>query len=292
MGHIVGAALVSHIPPIVMGDEILSLLYGPEGTTLVDGLHRMRAEKLDHLDIDTVIVFDSHWYTTVEHIITAHDRRSGLFTSSELPRGMSAMPYDMPGDPELAIAFERIANARTDTRGLACADPYLPVHYATTNLLPFLQAEGEAWLSMGICQTATVDDFLLAGELLGEAIAGLDRNVVLLASGGLSHRFWPMQEFALHEAADPIHIRTPEARAADEHVLALLDAGQHDAVIDGMPTYRTHGPEAFFGHYLMMVGALGGRRCTARGERFSAYESAAGTGQVHVWFDLPGGRAA
>jgi 3,4-dihydroxyphenylacetate 2,3-dioxygenase len=292
MGHIVGAALVSHIPPIVMGDEILSLLYGPEGTTLVDGLHRMRAEKLDHLDIDTVIVFDSHWYTTVEHIITAHDRRSGLFTSSELPRGMSAMPYDMPGDPELAIAFERIANARADTRGLACADPYLPVHYATTNLLPFLQAEGEAWLSMGICQTATVDDFLLAGELLGEAIAGLDRNVVLLASGGLSHRFWPMQEFALHEAADPIHIRTPEARAADEHVLALLDAGRHDAVIDGMPTYRTHGPEAFFGHYLMMVGALGGRRCTARGERFSAYESAAGTGQVHVWFDLPGGRAA
>ena len=83
-----------------------------------------------------------------------------------------------------------------------------------------------------------------------------------------------------------------EARAADEHVLALLDAGRHDAVIDGMPAYRTHGPEAFFGHYLMMVGALGGRRCTARGERFSAYESAAGTGQVHVWFDLPHGQAA
>ena len=31
--------------------------------------------------------------------------------------------------------------------------------------------------------------------------------------------------------------------------------------------------------------ALGGAECTARGMRYSDYESAAGTGQVHIWFD-------
>jgi 3,4-dihydroxyphenylacetate 2,3-dioxygenase len=35
----------------------------------------------------------------------------------------------------------------------------------------------------------------------------------------------------------------------------------------------------------MMVGALGAGDCTARGVRYSDYESAAGTGQVHIWFD-------
>jgi hypothetical protein len=38
-----------------------------------------------------------------------------------------------------------------------------------------------------------------------------------------------------------------------------------------------------------MVGALGGLSCTARGERFSDYEASVGTGQVHVWFERPGG---
>ena len=52
------------------------------------------------------------------------------------------------------------------------------------------------------------------------------------------------------------------------------------------PDYRRYDPEGFFGHYLMMLGALGGAPCTARGEQWSDYENAAGIAQVHVWFDL------
>ncbi|MGD9996902.1 MAG: catechol 1,2-dioxygenase [Ilumatobacteraceae bacterium] len=286
MGEIVGAAIVSHVPPIVMSDADLAELYGPNGTTLVDGLHRIRRERFDALDPDTIVVFDTHWFTTVEHIISSHARRTGIYTSDELPRGMRQVPYDLRGDPELALAFERLATDRDDTRVLACDDPYLPIHYPTTNLLQFLQRD-EAWVSVGICQTGTPADWLLAGALLGQAIAALDRRVVLLASGGLSHRFWPLREFAQHETADLAHIRTPEARAADERVLDLLSRGDHATVIDEWPQYRTHSPEGFFAHYLLMVGAIGGRACIAPGTMFSAYESAAGTGQAHIWFDGP-----
>ncbi len=286
MGEIVGAAIVSHVPPIVMGAEVLRELYGPQGTTLVDGLHRLRREQLDRVRPDTIVVFDTHWFTTVEHVVSAHDRRSGFFTSEELPRGMNAMPYDFPGDPELAHAFAAQATGRDDTRIHASVDPYLPIRYATTNLLPFLQGD-ERWVSIGICQTAQPADFLLAGRLLADAIATLDRRVVLLASGGLSHRFWPMREFSQHESAGLEHIRTPEARAADQAVIAAFERGDHAAVIDGMPGYRPHGPEGLFGHYLQMVGALGGAACTSTGVAYSAYESSAGTGQIHVWFEPP-----
>src|SRR5438034_9807377 len=57
-------------------------------------------------------------YTTLfrsEHIITSHERRSGHFTSSELPRGMHGIAYDIPGDPELAVGLEKAAAARDDT---------------------------------------------------------------------------------------------------------------------------------------------------------------------------------
>jgi 3,4-dihydroxyphenylacetate 2,3-dioxygenase len=54
-----------------------------------------------------------------------------------------------------------------------------------------------------------------------------------------------------------------------------------------MPAYGRVAPEGFFGHYLMMAGALGGRDCTAAGIQYSDYESAVGTGQVDIWFDRP-----
>lgn len=286
MGEIVGAALVAHIPPIVWPEAERVALYGGTDTTLVAGLQRMRTECVDRLRPDTVVVFDTHWFSTVEHIVSAHERRTGRYTSEELPRAMAGVPYDVPGDPELARAIAALAAGRDDTWVLACDDPYLPIHYPTVNLLGFLQGQ-ESWVSVSICQTAEPEDWLLFGALLAEAVARLDRRVLLLASGGLSHRFWPLRQFRDHETADPIHIRTPEARAADEEVLARLCAGDHAAVIDGWPTYRGFNPEGFFGHYLMMVGALGGRACRAPGRMYSAYESAAGTGQAHVWFERP-----
>ena len=45
-------------------------------------------------------------------------------------------------------------------------------------------------------------------------------------------------------------------------------AGDHASIIDFWPEYRQHSPEAFFAHYLMMVGAIGGSGCTARGELY------------------------
>lgn len=199
---------------------------------------------------------------------------------------MRQVPYDMPGDRELAEAWAAQSESRNDTWITAIDDEYLPVHYPTVNLLEFLQGN-ERWVSTGICQTAEADDFLLFGQLLADAVATLDRRVVILASGGLSHRFWPLREFRDHEAADPDqHIRTPEAATADRQVLEWLTRGDHAAVLDFLPKFRQFAPEGFFGHYLTMLGALGGAACTATGEQFGAYEAVAGTGQAHVWFDL------
>ena len=285
MGAIVGAALVSHVPPLVMPEAIRRELNDGEDTTLFGGLHDLGAQRLRPLAADTVVVIDTHWFTTIEHIVSSHDRRHGRFTSDELPRGMAQMPYDMPGDRELAEAWAAQADGRDDTWITAIDDPCLPVHYPTVNLLPFLQGD-EAWVSAGICQTAEPDDFLLFGELLAQAVADLDRRVVVLASGGLSHRFWPLRQFRDHEAADPArHIRTPEARVADEYVIDCLSRGDHAAVLDFLPEFSRHAPEGYFGHYLTMVGALGGAACGAPGEQFGEYEAVAGTGQVHLWFN-------
>ncbi len=286
----VGAGLLAHVPTIMLPrDERLALNNGQE-ISLVPGLERLRREVFETLDYDTVVILDSHWFTTVEFVISAHDVRAGLFTSDELPRGMSRIPYDWRGDAELAHAVS--ANGeKHGTWVTAIDDPYLPVYYATVNLWRYLgRGLDKRWVTVSnTAQTGDTEDFVRAGRALRDAIAQTDRKVILIASGALSHTFWPLRQLREHEASDPVHIRTPQARAADLERIGWLEAGDHARVLDTMPEFLAVRPEAKFAHYLMMVGALGERAVTAPGRRYSEYENAIGTGQIHLWFGRPVG---
>src|SRR5258706_14032493 len=112
-------------------EQRLELNEGRE-ISLVPGLGRLRAEVFEAIDYDTVIVLDSHWPTTVEFVVAAHQARAGLFTSDELPRGMRRVPYDWPGDQENALAIPAQADS-PGTRITPRHDPYPPLHHAPAN---------------------------------------------------------------------------------------------------------------------------------------------------------------
>jgi aromatic ring-opening dioxygenase catalytic subunit (LigB family) len=286
MGEIVGAAVLAHVPTIVMPEEERLALNGGRESTLHSGLHDLKREVFDQLKPDLVIVFDSHWFTTVEFVITAHDRRKGLFTSDELPRGMSSVPYDIAGNPEFAKLVGRIANETPNCWITPIDNEHLPIAYATTNFLPFLQDE-EAWISVSVCQTAEAVDFVTVGQVIAQAVAESDLRVVLIASGALSHTFHTLRTLRDHEAAGEQHIFSSRAREADHGVIEAWQRGDHAAVLNELDTFLTVRPEAHFGHYQMMVAAIGDKECVAKGRLFSVYENAIGTGQIHVWFDQP-----
>ena len=188
----------------------------------------------------------------------------------------------------LANGIAAQAEGRDDCWILACDDPFLPIFYGTVNVWTFLGDADTRWMSVAINQCCTTEDFLLFGELIGNAIRESDRRVVLLASGGMTHRFFSFQELRQHESSKaPDNILHRESYEADQRVLAMMKDGDHAGIIDWMPEYRKAAPEGHFGHYLMMASAIGGARCQAPGEAYSEYEASVGTGQVHVWFERP-----
>ena len=77
MGEVVGAALLAHVPTIVLPEKDRRELNNGEDTTLVAGLQELRRDVFEVLDYDTVVVLDSHWATTVEFVVTAQQRRPG-----------------------------------------------------------------------------------------------------------------------------------------------------------------------------------------------------------------------
>src|ERR1700728_536179 len=134
MGEIVGAGFLAHVPTIVLPDSERRALNNGRESTLFTGLQKLRHDVFDELKPDLVIVFDSHWFTTVEFVVTSAARRKGLFTSEELPRGMSSVPYDAKGDPEFAQLVGEIATVTPECWITPIDNEHLPITYATTNL--------------------------------------------------------------------------------------------------------------------------------------------------------------
>ena len=199
--------------------------------------------------VSTVIALDSGWASTVEFIVTSEQRRHGLFTSEELPSVMHGVPFDYRGDPELAALMGAQAE-KNGTWITPIDDPDLPVMYAMIHLWKYL-SEGlpdKKWISASLCQTPTDEDFLRAGRAIGAAYAKSDRRLLLLTSGALSRSFYRLRELRKHKRADPSHIFSEAARAADYERLDWFTAGDHARVLETMPAFHKVRPEGMFGN--------------------------------------------
>ncbi|TAJ96439.1 MAG: extradiol ring-cleavage dioxygenase [Reyranella sp.] len=284
MGQIVGAAIVSHHPGLVQPKEIRVQRGNGRDSDLIEGFDRVRA-KIDEVKPDTFVLFDTHWLTTSLHLVAGAAHYKGSYTSDELPFSMARFPYDHAGAPALAAEVEKVAQEKK-VAARNVVEETLPMHYPTLNVIHYL-GRGEKVLSVGTCQTARLKHFLQMGEVVGEAIRRSDARVVLLASGAMSHKFYDLDHVPPHPRVwHPDNVSEPENRALDMEVLELWKQGRHDMVLDRFPELEAAKYEGRGAHYAQMMGALGGRDCRARGMQLSEYENAAGTGNVHVWFDV------
>ena len=285
MGEIVGAAIISHHPGLMQSDHFRVQMGAGVDSDLVAGARRVRA-RIDALKPDVLVIFDTHWLTTGYHLYDAGERYAGDYLSDEMPWYLYGQAYDYQGAPDLACLCQTVAEERR-VMGRAIDAPELPRHYATINVVNLLKAH-EKVLTVSNCQNCESEHFLESGAVIGEAIRRSPYRVVLLASGALSHRFnginWVQKNPRIY---DPENVSSVENVASDREAVALLAEGRHDVIIERFPAvYRKIPWEGLGGHYLQMVGALGGAACRARGEALSEYENARGTGNINVWFDV------
>lgn len=286
MGEVVAAIFTTHAPRLMIADlEARRAYMGKHVTTFYEAMERVERERLHDLEFDSFVLFDTHWFTTVEYVINAHDRLRGIYTSEELPHMLHDHQYDYAGDPGLATAIAEAARA-DEIRALASNHRNLPLHYPTLNVMHYFNPGARRRVvSIGVCQTASVGNDLAFGAAAGAAIHRSERKVVLVASGGLSHHFWDYDHILERASASPDDIYSEEHRRYDERILDWFKAGRHDEVLGAADDFRRRcSPEGRFAHYLMMAGAMGGARWNWRGEQFGEYEAALGTGQAIVYF--------
>jgi 3,4-dihydroxyphenylacetate 2,3-dioxygenase len=287
VGAIVAAGLLSQVPSMMLPDEEQESRYSGRDTSFPEALRDIHRERLGGVDFDTFLIFDTQWFTTRSFVVNTQDHLQGAYTSDELPSMIHDVVFDYQGDKVLAEAIV----SQGKKAGLRCegADYQgMPQHYPTLNLMHYLNPQRQhRVVAIGVCQTTSHERNLEFGGAIAGAIRDSGRRVVMLAAGGLSHQFWSYDEMGQHASPDPRHISSEMNRAYDEMIIDHLKTGNHAAVIDVVPEFRSKcSPEGFFAHYSMMVGALGGKQFKAAAVQYGDYESALGTGQVMLWFPL------
>lgn len=283
MGEIVLAAKMTHVPTMLMSEQ-----EGPikgKRQTAIDG-HYEIARRARALGADTAVICDTHWVLNAGYHINARARFKGVFTSNEFPQFIQDMEYDHPGNPELGDLIAEKAQGMgvyTLAHHLDSLDP----EYGTLVPMRFMSRQHPMKVvSVGAwCTVHSFETSRKLGAAIREAVNASDSRVLLVASGSLSHRIWPNDDYAANNGT--FTISKEFNRQVDLRVLELWQKGDWKTFTAMLPEYAEYCcGEGSMHDTVMLLGALGWDGYTGKAEVVTEYFPSSGTGQTNVIFPV------
>ncbi|HEY6610609.1 MAG TPA: 3,4-dihydroxyphenylacetate 2,3-dioxygenase [Pseudomonas sp.] len=282
MGKLALAAKITHVPSMY-----LSELPGPRHgfrQAAIDG-HIEIARRCRELNVDTIVVFDTHWLVNANYHINCGGHFKGLYTSNELPHFISNMDYEFPGNPELGRLLAEEAN-RLGVETMAHDATTLAPEYGTLVPMRYMNADQHFKVISvsALCTSHYLADSARLGWAMRKAVEEhYDGTVAFLASGSLSHRF--AQNGQAPEFATKIW--SPFLETLDHRVIEMWEAGDWDTFCTMLPEYAVKGHgEGFMHDTAMLLGALGWTKYDGKAEVITPYFAASGTGQINAVFPV------
>ena len=68
-------------------------------------------ERIQPVDFDTFLIFDSQWYTTRGFVVNTQERLNGVYTSDAWPSVVHDLVFDYHGDKALGEAIVQEASS-------------------------------------------------------------------------------------------------------------------------------------------------------------------------------------
>lgn len=282
MGKVALAAKITHVPSMY-----LSELPGPREGSRTDAIqgHQEIARRCRELDVDTLVVFDTHWLVNANYHINCAPHFKGTYTSNELPHFIKNLSYESPGNPELGRVMAEVAN-EMGVETVAHDATTLGPEYGTLVPLRYMNPDKHFKVVSvsALCMVHYLDDSARLGWAFRRAVEEhYDGNVAFFASGSLSHRF--AQNGLAPEYG--FKIWSPFLETLDRRVVQMWEDGEWPEFCAMLPEYASKGHgEGFMHDTAMLLGALGWSGYDGRAEVLTPYFGASGTGQINAVFPV------
>jgi 3,4-dihydroxyphenylacetate 2,3-dioxygenase len=161
---------------------------------------------------DAVVLASAHWVTSFNIYADAAPRHTGLLTAQECPDLIRAVPYDFPGDPELAEAIA----AEGKAAGLAAIAFHEPTHmldYGTVVPMSYLVPDATMpCVPLPVCLMSGADECIALGRAVRSAIERSGKRVAVISSSAFAHNL----------VRGPERWPTDEEQGLDRHFIQLL----------------------------------------------------------------------
>jgi len=283
MGEIVLAAKMTHVPTMLMSEQD-----GPvsgKRQAAING-HLEIARRAKAAGADTVVILDTHWLVNAGYHVNSNPSFKGMFTSNEFPQFIQDLAFEYQGNPALGDLIAEKATAK-GVHTLSHKLDSLPLEYGTLVPLRFMSREADlkvvsvaAW-----CTVHSHEASRKLGEAIREAIEASDNKVLLVASGSLSHKIWPNEDYAANNGT--FTISSEFNRQMDLHVLEMWKNGDFSTFVKMLKEYADHCcGEGSMHDTAMLLGALGWDKYTGKCEVVTEYFPSSGTGQTNVIFPV------
>lgn len=280
MGKIVLAAKVTHVPSLLISEQPGSEIAGTRDEAIAS--LKLIGQRADERNVDTYVIFDTHWLSNFGYHINGNSHHKGVFTSHEAPHMIEGLDYDLPGNPELADAISACAKT-LELNALSHHIETLDLEYGTIVPMHYMNKNGaKKVVSIASPLFGSFEESKILGEATRNAIEKIDGNVALIASGSLSHRLWPNKNLGKEAWTT---ISSEFNRQVDLRVLELWQDRRYKEFLDMLPDYavRCNG-EGMMADTIMLFAALGWENYKGKAEQLCKYFPSSGSGQVNVEF--------
>ncbi|RAS83655.1 extradiol ring-cleavage dioxygenase [Priestia endophytica] len=261
------ALLSSHAP---------SLLYANQAPDyqmpIVQAFHQQR-ERIEQLKPDVLVIISSHFLTNWKHYVDATPQHKGFLTAREHPDMIANIPFNYPGDEELAAELAK-AGKEVSIPTVTFNEPTYIWDYGT--LVPlryFVPNENIPVVELSCNMSASLEETYLWGQQIGKVLRASKKRTVFASSGALAHNLTRGRE----------NMPTLSEKALDDKFIQLLVEGKYDDAWAMLPQFSVAADVESGGrHVAALLGVLGKEEFNAS---FLGYAQSSGSGNPHFAFE-------
>lgn len=231
------SVLAPHVPSICHEEEAPDFQQ-----PMVDGLKDV-AKEIEEIKPDAIVLISCHWPSTFCHYVDTHPIHKGYLTAMEAPELIKDVPYQYPGDEELAKELVQ-AGQDAGLPVIGVDDPYYVWDYGTVVPLRYLVPnEDIPVINLSVVLTASLDETYKWGQVIAKVLQESDKKIVFVASGALSHNLVRGRH----------NKPTTAEHALDKEFVDLVMNKKYDDALDMLPQFSKFSKVESGGRHLAML---------------------------------------
>jgi 3,4-dihydroxyphenylacetate 2,3-dioxygenase len=153
---------------------------------LVDEMKKV-AKQIEEIKPDAIVLVSCHWPSTFAHYVDATPNHKGILTANECPDLISDVPYEFPGDEDLANELVK-AGQDANLEVVGFKDPYYVWDYGTVVPLRYLTPNSDIpVINLSVTLAASIEETYKWGQQIKKVLDETNKRIVFISSGALSH---------------------------------------------------------------------------------------------------------